>query len=70
MRKTCLILVVLVVLVASSSVMGCEEKASAFTIVDDLGRPVRIESTPERIISLGPSITEIIFALDLNSPVP
>jgi iron complex transport system substrate-binding protein len=40
--------------------------APSRTIVDDLGRSVNIESTPERIISLAPSNTEILFALGLG----
>ena len=48
---------------------GCSDTASAHTVVDDLGRPVRVDQTPERIVSLGPSITEILFALDLQDRV-
>lgn len=39
------------------------------TIVDDLGRLVTIEKTPERIVSLAPSNTEILFALGLGEKV-
>jgi iron complex transport system substrate-binding protein len=35
-------------------------------IVDDLGRSVNIEKMPQRIISLAPSNTEILFALGLG----
>jgi len=38
-------------------------------ITDDLGRTVNIAETPERIVSLAPSITEILFALDLGDKV-
>jgi len=65
-RKSIVMAVVFLVIITSSLVTACKEPVSHFAIVDDLGRPVRIESTPERIISLGPSITEIIFALDLG----
>jgi iron complex transport system substrate-binding protein len=34
------------------------------TIVDDIGREVTLEKQPERIVSLLPSLTEILFALD------
>ena len=37
--------------------------------VDDLGRTVTIEGIPERIISLSPSNTEIVFALGLGDNV-
>jgi len=36
------------------------------TIVDDLGRTVTIERLPQRIVSLAPSNTEILFALGLE----
>jgi ABC-type Fe3+-hydroxamate transport system, periplasmic component len=37
--------------------------------VDDLGRTVNIEELPQRIISLSPSNTEILFALGLGERV-
>jgi len=39
------------------------------TIVDSLGRTVKISKKPERIISLSPTNTEILFALGLGSKV-
>jgi len=39
------------------------------SIVDDLGRSVSIEKMPQRIISLAPSNTEILFALGLGDKV-
>ncbi|HEX73549.1 MAG TPA: cobalamin-binding protein [Dehalococcoidia bacterium] len=39
------------------------------TVTDDLGREVTIEALPERIISLAPSNTEILFALGLEDRV-
>lgn len=39
------------------------------TIVDDLGRTVKIEKLPQRIVSLAPSNTEILFALGLEDKV-
>ncbi len=38
-------------------------------MVDDLGRSVNIEKVPQRIISLAPSNTEILFALGLGDRV-
>jgi len=49
--------------------IGCSDSASALTPVDDWGRPIRLEAAPKRIVSLGPSITEILFALDLDEHV-
>ncbi len=39
------------------------------TYTDDLGKRVIIPAAPQRIISLAPSITEILFALDLGERV-
>lgn len=39
----------------------------AITVIDGLGRVVRLSGIPERIVSLAPSNTEILFALGLGS---
>lgn len=39
------------------------------TVVDDLGREVTIEKLPQRIISLAPSNTEILYALGLEDRI-
>ena len=39
------------------------------TIVDDLGRTVEISRLPQRIVSLAPSNTEILFALGLEDKI-
>ena len=39
------------------------------TLIDDMGRAVSIEEIPQRIISLAPSNTEILFALGLGERV-
>lgn len=39
------------------------------TLIDDLGVEVRLSPTPQRIVSLAPSITETLFALGLDSVV-
>jgi iron complex transport system substrate-binding protein len=67
-KKIALVLLVLTLLAALVS--ACAEQTTATaTIVDDLGRPVNIEDIPQRIVSLAPSITEILFALDLGDRV-
>ncbi|MBK7996766.1 MAG: cobalamin-binding protein [Blastocatellia bacterium] len=38
-------------------------------IVDEIGRQVKIPKDPQRIISLAPSITEMLFALELGDKV-
>ena len=42
---------------------------SSVTITDDAGRTVKIAKRPMRIVSLAPSITEILFALGLGDRV-
>ena len=39
------------------------------TVVDDFGRSVTLPNVPQRIVSLAPSNTEILFALGLGSKV-
>jgi iron complex transport system substrate-binding protein len=68
-KKSILILVLLVVVTAPSLLVACTESASPFTITDDLGREVLIKETPQAVVSLAPSITEILFALDLGDRV-
>lgn len=43
--------------------------AEDFTIIDFAGRKVTFEKIPERIISLAPSNTEILFALGLGDKI-
>ncbi len=43
--------------------------ASHRTVTDEIGRQVAVKSQPQRIISLAPSITEILFALKLDERV-
>ena len=39
------------------------------TFVDDLGRRVYLSKPPHRIVSLAPSVTEILFAVGLDAEV-
>jgi iron complex transport system substrate-binding protein len=43
--------------------------ASARTVTDELGRSVHVPAQPQRIVSLAPSITEILFALGAGDRV-
>jgi len=38
-------------------------------LTDEIGRKVKVPHSPKRIISLAPSITEILFALGLNEEI-
>lgn len=46
-----------------------EQPAGARTVTDDLGRAVRVEGEPARIVSLAPSLTEMLFALGAGARV-
>lgn len=53
--------------------MSCDSKKVApqppRQITDELGRTIRVIQSPERIISLAPSVTETLFALGLGNKV-
>ncbi len=52
-----------------SMVAGCRSQFQPGTYTDDMGRAVAIDQAPQRIVSFGPSITEILFALSLEEKV-
>ncbi len=62
---------VLVVFTVTLVLTGCNpsEQIPTQYVFDDLGRLVGFNGTPERIISLAPSNTEILFALGLGDKV-
>jgi iron complex transport system substrate-binding protein len=49
--------------------LSCTPQPPAGNIVDGLGRQVTISAIPQRIVSLAPSNTEILFALGLGDKV-
>ncbi len=57
------------VLISCTAEWQPAEMEEAEYVVDDLGRLVAISGTPERIVSLAPSNTEILFALGLGDRV-
>ncbi|MDA0988881.1 MAG: ABC transporter substrate-binding protein [Chloroflexi bacterium] len=63
-----LVLSIIAVMGLSLAACACAE-AGKITAVDDLARAVYIAETPERVVSLAPSITEILFALGLGDTV-
>ena len=64
----CLLLLLLLGL-SPGLATGCQPGFQPGTFTDDLGREVRIEKVPQRIISLAPSNTEILFALGLGERI-
>lgn len=54
---------------ASTDASSATEGTFPMVITDDAGRQVSIENPPQRLISLAPSNTEILFALGLENRV-
>ncbi|MFQ5868181.1 MAG: ABC transporter substrate-binding protein [bacterium] len=72
MKHKIIFSIISTLLVASCSSQAPPLKSSSpygVAVIDDLGREVRFNHPPQRIVSLDPSITEILFALGLNSEV-
>jgi iron complex transport system substrate-binding protein len=65
------LLVLLIIAQVGCAGAKAPEKATPgpVSVVDDAGRTVEIAKTPQRIISLAPSNTEILFALGLGDKV-
>jgi iron complex transport system substrate-binding protein len=63
-----------IVLCAAIGALSCRQADKppaqpAHTATDDLGHVVTVRTIPQRIVSLAPNITEILFALGLDSAV-
>jgi iron complex transport system substrate-binding protein len=63
------VLITLLSLIAACSPPAEEAIPFSIEVTDQLGRVVKLEKVPERIISLAPSNTEILFALGLGDKV-
>ena len=66
--KKLLLLIAALVMFLTMAV-GCSPNKPAGPLTDDLGQTINIKGTPQRIVSLAPSNTEILFALGLGSKV-
>lgn len=65
-----IILVVIIISILCNTVNSLNSvTASSYTVVDDFNRTVTITHTPQRIVSLAPALTEILFALGLENKV-
>jgi len=69
MKKQYKEIVLILILVGILLPLLPSSAGSSVTITDDVGRTVRIAKRPMRIVSLAPSITEILFALGLGDRV-
>ncbi len=60
-------------LLTGLGIAGCGDKAATparpIQFTDDLGRQLSVEKVPERIVSISPACTEILFALGLGDEV-
>jgi iron complex transport system substrate-binding protein len=54
---------------ASSCASKTTSSAHARTVTDELGRNIQVPAQPQRIVSLAPSVTEILFALGAGDRV-
>ena len=67
MKRIIAILLTIVCLTVFS--FGCQPKNNPVTLTDDMGRSITFDTTPQRIVSHVPSITEMLYALDLGDKV-
>ena len=67
MKKFLLLVVALSTLLTMA--VGCSSNKPAASLTDDLGRTLDLKGLPQKIVSLAPSNTEILFALGLGSRV-
>jgi len=49
--------------------MFCSDISCARTVTDEIGRSVNITPAPQRIVSLAPGITEMLYALSLEDEI-
>ncbi len=63
MRRASRSLMIMLLLLAVSATVLMVRTAEAGRVKDQLGRQVLVPDSPQRIVSLAPSITEIVFAL-------
>jgi iron complex transport system substrate-binding protein len=58
--------IIILIAISLLALVGCQSASSPGNITDDLGRTIQISKIPQRIISLSPSNTEIVYALGLQ----
>src|ERR1051325_8038085 len=62
----------LLLLLASASISCARREvtsAGESSFTDEIGRTIKVSAMPRRIVSLAPSVTEILFALGLGDRV-
>lgn len=69
LRKTLFITLLLALMLAACAPVAAGNTSAGITITDGLGRTVTLESAAQRVVSLAPSNTEILFALGAGDKV-
>jgi iron complex transport system substrate-binding protein len=74
LRNKSSILAIIVLLLISNLIAGCIEEnesppVNPVYITDDTGKNVSVPGNVDKIISLAPSVTEILFSLDLGDKI-
>ena len=59
----------LIIFLSVSFTILCVNLAWAVTVIDEIGRSVKINPSPQRIVSLAPGITETLYALNLDHQI-
>lgn len=69
----CAVAVLLAVAFGAGYMLGSNQNkqpvGNGITVIDDFGRKVVLQQTPERLITLAPSVTEVLFAVGLGKKV-
>ncbi len=68
-KEICIILISLIFLLVGCSGTETETGEAGKIYTDTLGREVLISQTPEKVVSLSPAITEILFALEQDDKI-
>ena len=69
MKKLLSVLLVLMLALSVTALADAAEAVEEISFTDDLGRTVTLADYPERIVSLTPATTEILFALGVGDKV-
>jgi iron complex transport system substrate-binding protein len=74
MKRTFVLLLTIMLALTALALAGCgdeegEVKAGGGTYTDDLGRTVTLDGVPQRLVSISPACTEILFGLGLGEKV-
>jgi iron complex transport system substrate-binding protein len=61
--------VLLIIICLTTLTMGCQPKNVSLTLTDDAGKSISFDTPPQRIVSHVPSITEMLYALNLQDSI-